>query len=157
MQEVPGVPDGRIPYRASTETALQVAATLAALSLAGPMALGGMPVIPTTVEDERRRAPILIAQQSESNVGVYQTSYQAEVGLALSQQRLASVTRDVDDIRERGIEERDVLHAAHRVLAGEVEPVLTRRFKSAFGHVVNDTVDLFILRDNEEHARDACR
>ncbi len=142
---------GQIPYRAQMPTAQQVAAALAVLSLAGPMALGGMPVIPVTIQDEQRRRQDEITQQSESNVGVYQTSSEAEVGLIVSQQRLARVTREVDDLHTHDVTEQDVVHAANRVLAGKVEPELSGRFRYAFGRVVNDTVDLYILRDNEEH------
>lgn len=142
---------GQIPYRAQMPAAQQVAAALAVLSLAGPMALGGMPVIPVTIQDEQRRRQDEITQQSESNVGVYQTSSEAEVGLIVSQQRLARVTREVDDLHTHDVTEQDVVHAANRVLAGKVEPELSGRFRYAFGRVVNDTVDLYILRDNEEH------
>lgn len=146
------VPSGQIPYKAQLPSAQQVAAALAALTLAGPMALGGVPVIPVTVHDEQRRRQDEIVQQSESNVGVYQSSFEAEVGLAMSQQRLARVTREVDDIHTHDVQESDVIHAANRVFAGQVDAELSGRFRSAFNHVVNDTVDLFILRDAEEWA-----
>ncbi|MDO4796726.1 MAG: hypothetical protein Q4A01_01765 [Coriobacteriales bacterium] len=152
MAEEPVGLNGRIPYRAQMPTAQQVAASLAVLTLVGPMGLGGVPVIPVTTWDDQRRRQDQITQQSESNVGTYQTSAQAEVGLALSQQRLASVAREVNVTQAQDVEAPDVIHAADCVFSDGVEPVLTRRFKSAFGHVVNDTVDLYILRDNEEHA-----
>ena len=142
---------GRIPYRPQLPTAQQVATALAILSLMGPMALGGMPVIPVTMEDERRRHQDEIQQVSESSVGVYQTSSEAEAGLAMSQQRLAHVTREVEDLTTHNVTEQDVVRAANRVFAGEVAKPLERRFRSAFTHVAWDTVDLFILRDNEEY------
>ena len=144
---------GRVPYRIEPPTAQQIMAALAILSLAGPMMMGGVPVLPVTIEDERRRQQDQIQQISESSVGVYQTSTEAEAGLALSQQRLAQVTREVEDLHTRAVEESDVYHAAKRVLTGGVEPKLEKRFRSAFNQVAWDTVDLYILRDNEEYAR----
>ncbi len=142
----------RVPYKAQMPSAQQVATVLAVLSLAGPMALGGMPVLPATIEGEQRRQQDKIVQQSESSVGVYQTSAEAERGLIASRQRLAQATIEVDNIHTRDISEQDVVHAANRVFTGQVEPILSGRFKSAFNHVVTDTVDLFILQDSEERA-----
>ena len=142
---------GRNPHRPQPPTAQQVAAALAILSLAGPMALGGMPVLPVTIEDERRRHQDEIQQASESSVGVYQTSAEAEVGLALSQQRLAGVTREIEDLHTHSVDEQDVVRAARRVFADDVPEHLGRRFRAAFTNVAWDTVDLFILRDNEEY------
>ena len=144
---------GRVPYRIEPPTAQQVVAVLAILSLAGPMMMGGVPVLPVTIEDERRRHQDQIQQVIESSVGVYQTSTEAEAGLALSQQRLAQVTREVEGIHTHVVEESDVYRAAERVLTGGVEPRLEKRFRSAFKRVAWDTVDLYILRDNEEYAR----
>ena len=143
----------RTPFRAHLPTAQQVAAALALLSLVGPAALGGMPVIPVTIQDEQRRHQEEIQQTSESTVGVYQNSTEAETGLALSQQRLAAVTREVDDIHTHDVCEQDVYHAANRVFSGEVEVQLSGRFRSAFNRVVRDNVDLYILRDNEMYER----
>lgn len=144
---------GRVPYRPQLPTARQVAAVLAVLSLAGPMMMG-VPILPVTMEDERRRQQDEIQQVSESSVGVYQTSTEAETGLALSQRRLAQVTREVEQLTTHDVSERDVVRAANRVLAGQVEENLGGRFRSAFSHVAWDTVDLYILRDNEEYARE---
>ena len=144
---------GRVPYRIEPPTAQQVVAVLAILSLAGPMMMGGVPVLPVTTEDERRRHQDQIQQVSESSVGVYQTSTEAEAGLALSQQRLAQVTREIEDLHTHAVGESDVYRAAERVLTGRVEPKLGKRFRSAFKQVAWDTVDLYILRDNEEHVR----
>ena len=144
---------GRVPYRIEPPTAQQIMAALAILSLAGPMMMGGVPVLPVTIEDERRRQQDQIQQISESSVGAYQTSTEAEAGLALSQQRLAQVTLEVEGLHTHVIEESDVYHAAERVLTGGVEPKLEKRFRSAFKRVAWDTVDLYILRDNEEYAR----
>ena len=141
------------PYRVQMPTAQQVAAAIAILSLAGPMALGGIPVLPVTIEDERRRHQDEIQQISESSVGVYQTSQEAEAGLSLSQQRLASVTREVEGITTHDVSEKDIVHAADRVFTGQVDPKLDGRFRSALNHVAWDTVDLFILRDGEEWER----
>lgn len=140
---------GRVPYKAQMPTAQQAAMALAVLSLTGPMGLGGMPVIPVTAYDDRRRHQEQITQQSESTVGIYQTSSEAEVALSMSQQRLAHVTREIDGLQTPDVREKDVVHAANRVFAGDVDPKLSRRFRSALGNVATDTVDLFILRDNE--------
>lgn len=144
---------GRIPYRPQLPSAQQVATVLAILSLAGPMMMGGVPVIPITFEDERRRQQDEIQQISESSVGVYQTSAEAETGLAMSQRRLAQVTREVEEITTHDVSERDVIRAANRVLKGQVEKKLDGRFRSALTRVTWDTVDLYILRDNEEYAQ----
>ena len=141
---------GRVPYRIEPPTAQQVAAVLATLSLAGPMMMGGVPVLPVTTEDERRRHQDQVQQVSESSVGVYQSSAEAEVGLALSQLRLAQVTCEVEGLHTHAVEEGDVYRAAERVLTGGVEPKLGKRFRSAFKQVAWDTVDLYILRGNEE-------
>ncbi len=143
----------RGPVKVQLPTAQQVAAVFAILSLAGPMMMGGIPILPITIYDEQRRQQEQIEQIVESDVGVYQTSDEAQVGLTVSQQRLARVTREVDNINTHDVTEQDVFHAAHRVLSGEVDHELSGRFKSAFSHVVTDTVDLFILQDNEEFER----
>lgn len=141
------------PLRSRLPSAQQVGTALAALSLAGPAALGGMPALPATVHDDQRRRQEAIGQVTESSVGIYQTSAEAQAGLVMSQQRLAAVTREIDDIRTHDVSEQDIVHAANRVFAGQVEGKLGTRFKSALGHVATDTVDLFILKDNEEYAR----
>lgn len=143
----------RTPYRAQLPTAQQVSAFMAAMALVSPAALGGMPVLPVTVQDEERRRQEQIQQESESSVGTYQSSQDAEVGLALSQQRLALVTRAVEESYTHDVSEADVVHAAQRVFSGEVRGHLDVRFRSAFNRVVNDTVDLYILRDDEEFER----
>ena len=130
----------------------QVASMLAVLALVGPGMLGGMPVLPVTLDDERRRQQEQIQQQSESNVGVYQDAQEAATALALSQRRLAQVTREVTRDPSRVVDEADVVRAAHSVLAGEVGPHQSQRFRSALGRVANDSVDLFIL-DADERAR----
>lgn len=140
-------------YKVQMPTAQQVAAALAVLSLVGPAALGGMPVLPVTIQDEQRRHRDEIQQTSESSVGMYSTSAEAAVGLAASQQRLAYVTRAVDNIHTHDVTEQDVLHAAERVFAGEVTGQLESRFRSAFSCMVRDNVDLSILRDNEAYAQ----
>lgn len=147
MSEDPNDLLGRVPYKAQLPTPQQVAATLAALTLAGPMALGGMPVIPITVNDEQRRRQDEILQVSESSVGIHQSVAEAEESLCLSQQRLARVTREVEEIHARDIQEQDVIQAANRVFSGEVEKRPERRFRTAFTNVAWDTVDLLILRD----------
>lgn len=139
---------GRIPYSANLPTAQQVAAGVM-VTLMGTMALSGMPVLPVTMEDERRREQDTAVQVSESSVGVYQTSTEAEAGLALSQLRLASVAATVEQIHSGDITPDDVVSAANRVFRGQVAPELGGRFRTAFNHVVWDTVDVCILRDNE--------
>lgn len=141
---------GRVPFRAQLPTSQQIAAGLAILALTGPAALGGMPALPATAPNERRRRQEEIQQVSESSVGVYQTSDEAALGLVVSQMRLANVAKEVDGIHTHDVTEQDVIHAANRVFSDQVEPALSTRFRSAFNHVVTDTVDLYILRDNEE-------
>lgn len=143
---------GRVPYQVQLPSAQQVAAALAILSLLGPAALGGMPVLPVTIEDERRRQQDEILQVSESSVGVYQTSAEAELGLVVSQQRLACATKEIEGIHTHDVEEQDVVRAANRVFSGEVGGERGQAFRSAFNRVAWDTVDLFILRDNEASA-----
>ena len=139
---------GRIPYSANLPTAQQVAAGVM-VTLMGTMALSGMPVLPVTMEDERRREQDTAVQVSESSVGVYQTSQEAEAGLALSQLRLAAVAGTVEEIHTGDITPDDVVNAANRVFRGQVTPELGSRFRTAFNHVVWDTVDVCILKDNE--------
>lgn len=153
MQESFDDLSGRVPYRAQLPTSQQIAAVLAILALAGPMAMGGMPVLPVTIQDERRRNQEEIQQVSESSVGVYQTSAEAEAGLALSQQRLAHVAREVEGVQTHDVTEQDVIRAANRVFANQVQNDLSKRFRSAFSRVVNDSVDLYILQDNEQYAQ----
>lgn len=148
--EVPEDP-WRVPYRFELPSAQQVATALALLALVSPAALGGMPVLPVTIYDERRRQQEQIVQESSSTVGVYQDSQAAEAALALSQRRLASVTRDVEHLTTHDVSEQDVVRAARRVLAGEGSPHQGARFRSALGQVANDSVDLFILRDDEAY------
>jgi len=143
----------RVPAKVQLPTAQQVAAVIAILSLAGPMMMGGIPIVPITIYDEQRRQQDEIQQIIDSDVGIYQTSQEAQVGLTVSQQRLARVTREVDDIKTHDVTEQDVYHAAHRVLSGEIDPELSGRFRTALSHVVTDSVDLFILEDNEEFER----
>lgn len=142
---------GRVPFATQLPTAQQVAAGLAILALVGPAALGGMPVLPVTIQDEQRRRQDEIQQVSESSVGVYQTSAEASIGLVISQQRLAQTTKEVEGIHTHDVSEQDVVHAANRVFANQTSPELGARFRTAFNHVVTDTVDLFILQDNEGH------
>ncbi len=151
MDEELDILAGKIPYKPQLPSPQQIAAVLAILSLAGPMALGGMPVIPITVQDEQRRRQEEIQQVSESSVGVYQTSSEAEAGLSLSLQRLAHVTREIEGVHTHDVSERDVVSAANRVFTGQVEQKLDGRFRSAFNRVAWDTVDLYILRDSEEY------
>lgn len=132
--------------------AQQVASMLAILTLVGPGMLGGMPVLPVTLDDQRRRQQEQLQQQSESNVGVYQDAQEAAAALALSQRRLAQVTREVTHDPSRAVDEADVVRAARSVLAGEVSPRQSQRFRSALGRVANDSVDLFIL-DADERVR----
>lgn len=113
----------------------------------------GAPILPVTIEDERRRQQDEIQQVSESSVGVYQTSEEAEAGLSLSQRRLAQVTREVEGLTSHDVSEQDVVRAANRVLANQVESKLDGRFRSALNRVTWDTVDLYILQDNEEFER----
>jgi hypothetical protein len=122
------------------------------LALVSPAALGGMPVLPVTIYDDRRRQQEQIVQESSSTVGIYQDSQAAEVALTLSQRRLASATRDVERLTSHDVTEQDVVRAARRVLAGEGSARQGARFRSALGRVANDSVDLFIL-DADERAR----
>jgi hypothetical protein len=153
MQDAFNNMSGRIPYKAQLPTSQQIAAMLAILALAGPMAMGGMPVLPVTIQDEQRRRQDEIQQVSESNVGVYQTSTEAATGLALSQLRLAHVAREVEGVQTHDVTEQDVIRAAKRVFTNQVEKGLSARFRSAFSRVVNDSVDLYILQDNEQYAQ----
>lgn len=143
----------RLPPASSLPTAQQVAAAVAALTLAGPMAMGGMPVLPVTVEDEKRRQQEQIQQASESTVGVYQSSAEAEAGLARSQVRLAGATLEVEGGEPHDVSSQDVIAAANRVFAGDASPKAERRFRSAFTQVAWDTTDLYILRDREGEER----
>ena len=140
---------GTEPPKPQAPTAQQVAAALAALSLVGPAALGGMPVIPVTIGDERRRKQDEIQQVVESSVGVYQTSTEAESALAASQWQLALATQHIENVDAYDVREQDVVRAANRVFSGDADEKSSKRFRSAFNRVAWDTVDLFILRDNE--------
>jgi hypothetical protein len=140
---------GTEPPKPQAPTAQQVAAALAALSLVGPAALGGMPVIPVTIGDERRRKQDEIQQVVESSVGVYQTSAEAESALAASQWQLALATQHIENVDAYDVREQDVVRAASRVFSGDADEKSSKRFRSAFNRVAWDTVDLFILRDNE--------
>jgi hypothetical protein len=140
---------GTEPPKPQAPTAQQVAAALAALSLVGPAALGGMPVIPVTIGDERRRKQDEIQQVVESSVGVYQTSAEAESALAASQWQLALATQHIENVDAYDVREQDVVRAANRVFSGDADEKSSKRFRSAFNRVAWDTVDLFILRDNE--------
>ena len=142
---------GEVPYRLQLPTAQQVATALAILALTSPAAMGGIPVLPVTIEDERRRHQDEIVQVMESSVGVHQTSQEAEASLNVSQHRLADATKEVDDLTTHDVSEEDVIHAATRVFEGEVERDKSERFRFAFSRVINDTVDLCILRDNEQY------
>ena len=140
---------GAEPPKPQAPTAQQVAAALAALSLVGPAALGGMPVIPVTIADERRRKQDEIQQVVDSRVGVYQTSAEAESALATSQWQLALATQHIENVDAYDVREQDVVRAANRVFSGDADEKSSKRFRSAFNRVAWDTVDLFILRDNE--------
>lgn len=131
-------------------SAQQVAAALTMLALVSPAALGGIPVLPVTIDEERRRHQDEIQQQSESSVGVYQDAQEAATALTLSQRRLAQVTREVEHSTAHNVSEADVVHAAHRVLSGTVSPHQSLRFRSALTRVATDSVDLFILESDEE-------
>lgn len=143
--------EARIPFAPQLPTAQQIAAGLAILALMGPAALGGIPVLPVTIQDERRRQQDEIQQTSESSVGIYHTSDEAAVALAASQKRLASVSREVNKTHARYVSEQDIVHAADRVYADEVRPELSARFLSALNHVATDTADLCMLRDDETY------
>ena len=131
-------------------TTQQVAAAMAMLALVGPAMLGGMPVIPVTMDEQRRRQQVEITQESESTVGVHQDIAAAAAALALSQGRLAQATRDVSHITTHDVSEADVVAAAHRVMAGEASPHQSARFRSALTNVAIDSTDLYILRSDEE-------
>lgn len=135
-------------------TATQVAAALAAAALVSPAALGGMPVLPVTLDDERRRNQEQIQQESESSVGEYRSVDEAAAALSLSQMRLAAVTREVEGTHAHNILESDVVSAAHKVAAKEVSPRQQRKFKAALGRVAVDSVDLFILLDDERRLQE---
>lgn len=140
----------RVPFAPQLPTAQQVATGLAILALLGPAALGGIPVLPVIIQDDQRRRQDEIQQTSDSSVGVYRASDEAEVALAASQMRLASVTKEVNKTHARNVSEQDIVQAADRVFAEEVRPELSARFLSALNQVALDTADLCILRDNEE-------
>lgn len=155
----PGVEAIRVlPFDEALETdigprlpsAQQVAAALTMLALVSPAALGGIPVLPVTIDEERRRHQDEILQQSESSVGVYQDAQEAATALALSQRRLAQVTREVEHSTARNVTEADVVRAAHRVLSGAASPHQSARFRSALSRVATDSVDLFIITSDEE-------
>lgn len=137
-----------VPYKAQLPTPEEIGAFLTALTLASPALLGGIPVLPVSYIEERRRQQETIVQESSSSVGTYQSAEEAHTGLVLSQQRLAVATREVEHTTQRMVTEADVVHAAHKVLAGEVSPGKGQRFRSALGHVANDSVDYYILRDD---------
>ena len=128
----------------------QVAAALAAAALVGPAALGGMPVLPVTVDDERRRQMDEIAQESTSTVGIHRESSEAEAALALSQRQLAAVTREVEGSTSRVVSEADVVHAADLVARGEVSARRQREFRSALRRVAANSTDLFMLWSDEQ-------
>lgn len=130
-------------------TATQVASALAMLALLSPAALGGMPVLPVTIEEDRRRRQDEIQQISESSVGIHHDAQEAQSSLTLSQRRLAAVTREVEHSTSHDVTEQDVVHAAHLVATGEATFGQQLRFRSALGRVANDSVDLFILSTDE--------
>ena len=144
----------RVPFAPQLPTAQQVATGLAILALLGPAALGGIPVLPVIIQDDQRRRQDEIQQTSDSTVGVHRASDEAEVALAASQMRLASVTKEVNKTHARNVSEQDIVQAADRVFAEEVRPELSARFLSALNQVATDTADLYILRDNEEAEED---
>jgi len=119
------------------------------MALLSPAALGGMPVLPVTIEEDRRRRQDEIQQISESSVGIHHDSQEAQASLTLSQRRLAAVTREVEHITAHDVTEQDVVHAAHLVATGEATFGQQLRFRSALGRVANDSVDLFILSTDE--------
>ena len=139
---------------ATPPTSAQVAAALAAAALVSPAALGGMPVLPVTLDDERRRQQEEIAAESSSSVGAYQDVCEAATALTLSQRRLAAVTREVEGTHTRNVTEADVVDAAHKVAAGEVSPRKRQEFRAALGRVAVDSVDLFILLDDDRRERE---
>lgn len=139
---------------ATPPTSAQVAAALAAAALVSPAALGGMPVLPVTLDDERRRQQEEIAAESASSVGAYQDVREAATALTLSQRRLAAVTREVEGTHARNVTEADVVDAAHKVATGAVSPRQRQAFRAALGRVAVDSVDLFILLDDDRRARE---
>lgn len=155
-----GTPDLDELYRrelregAMTPTSAQVAAALAAAALVSPAALGGMPVLPVTLDDERRRQQEEIAAESASSVGAYQDVREAATALTLSQRRLAAVTREVEGTHTRNVTEADVVDAAHKVATGAVSLRQRQKFRAALGRVAVDSVDLFILLDDDRRERE---
>lgn len=144
----------KTPFAPQLPTAQQIAAGLTILALVGPAALGGIPVLPVTIQDERRRQQDEIQQTSESSVGVYHTSNEAAVGLAASQKRLANVSNEVNGTHTHDVSEQDIVRAAHHVLDNQVRPELSARFLSALNHVATDTADLCMLLDDELYCDD---
>ncbi len=144
----------RVPFAPQLPTAQQIAAGLTILALVGPAALGGIPVLPVIIQDDRRRQQDEIQQTSESSVGVYHTSDEAAVALAASQKRLADVSKEVNKTHAHDVSEQDIVHAADRVFSDQVRPELSARFLSALNHVATDTADLCMLRDDEAHYDD---
>ena len=130
-------------------TSQQVAAALAAMALVSPAALGGIPVLPVTLDEQRRRQQEQILAESDSSVGVHQSVQEAATALTLSQRRLASVTREVEGTHAHDVTEADVVHAAQRVLSGEATPHQSSAFRAALGRVAIDTADLYILLSDE--------
>lgn len=142
----------RTPYRADPPTPAQLASLLAALALTSPAMLGGVPMLPVTVTDERRRQQQEIAQQSESTVGIHHEAQEAEGALALSQRRLAAATREVEGTHARTVSEEDVVRAAHRVAAGQTSGHQGQRFRTALNRVALDSADYFMLAHDEGQA-----
>ena len=54
----------RVPFAPQLPTAQQIAAGLAIIALVSPAMLGGIPVLPVTIQDERRRQQEEIQQTS---------------------------------------------------------------------------------------------
>lgn len=151
MDEELDIFDARVPFAPQLPTAQQIAAGLAIIALVSPAMLGGIPVLPVTIQDERRRQQEEIQQTSESSVGVYHSSAEAAVGLAASQKRLANVSNEVNKTHLHSVSEQDIVQAHERVMAAQVRPELSARFLSALNHVATDTADLCMLRDDEAH------
>lgn len=141
----------RVPFAPQLPTAQQIATGLAIIALMSPAALGGIPVLPVTIQDERRRQQDEIQQTSESTVGIHHTSDEAAASLLASQKRLANVSKEVNKTHARTVSEQDVVDAATRVFANQVRPELSTRFLSALTHVATDTADLCMLRDDEAY------
>lgn len=139
----------RVPFSPHLPEARQVAAALAVIALVGPAGLGGIPVLPVTFEDEKRRQQDIAAEIVESTVSTYASSDEAAAALVVAQQRLAIATLEIENVQGEYILEEDVIRAANRVLSGEVTGASAGRFRSAFTRVARDSVDLYILRDNE--------